>query len=77
MDAAGFLACLRRRTPIGEPVAIVVAHPDDETIAAGASLPLLRTLTLVHVTDGAPARLQDARAAGFGTAEALRRSAPR
>ncbi len=69
MEAAGFLARLRRRTPIWDPVAIVVAHPDDETIAAGASLSLLRHLTLVHVTDGAPARMQDARAAGFVTAE--------
>ena len=52
-----------------EPVAVVVAHPDDETIGAGASLPLFRRLLLVHATDGAPRNLVDARAAGFATAD--------
>ena len=33
---------------------IVVAHPDDETIGAGAQLARLGALTLVHLTDGAP-----------------------
>ena len=47
-------------------MALVVAHPDDETIAAGASLHLLPVLLLVHVTDGAPRALSDAAAAGFG-----------
>lgn len=47
---------------------MVVAHPDDETIGAGATLPLFRRLLLVHATDGAPVNLADARAAGFTTA---------
>ncbi len=48
---------------------MVVAHPDDETIGAGALLPLFRRLLLVHATDGAPRDLADARAAGFPTAD--------
>ena len=44
---------------------MVVAHPDDETIGAGATLPLFRRLLLVHATDGAPGNGEDARAAGF------------
>jgi N-acetylglucosamine malate deacetylase 2 len=53
---------------VEEPVAVVVAHPDDETIGAGATLPLFRRLLLVYATDGAPRNLVDARAAGFATA---------
>jgi LmbE family N-acetylglucosaminyl deacetylase len=36
------------------PVALIVAHPDDETIAAGGIMPRLNHLLIVHVTDGAP-----------------------
>ncbi len=56
---------LAARRPVGARVALVVAHPDDETIAAGASLHLLPGLLLVHVTDGAPRALADAAVAGF------------
>jgi N-acetylglucosamine malate deacetylase 2 len=47
---------------------VVVAHPDDEVIGAGAQLPRLRGMRVLHVTDGAPLDLWDARAAGFATA---------
>lgn len=60
---------LAHREPIDVPVAVVVAHPDDETVGAGASLPLFRRLLLVHVTDGAPRNLHDAHAAGFANCE--------
>ena len=49
-------------------VGIVVAHPDDETIGCGAQLARWAGATPVLVTDGAPANLEDARAAGFATA---------
>ncbi len=59
------LAALRERRPIEEPVALVVAHPDDETLALGGSLHLFRRLLLIHVTDGAPLSLGDASREGF------------
>ena len=51
-----------------DPVAIVIAHPDDETLGAAAAMPLFRDLLIVQVTDGAPPNLADAKAAGFATA---------
>lgn len=39
---------------IDVPVAVVVAHPDDETLGVGSRMPHLRRLTLIHLTDGAP-----------------------
>src|SRR3954454_16384971 len=59
------LEALERRVVIEEKVAIVVAHADDETIAAGGSMHLMRNLLLVHVTDSAPGILADAARAGF------------
>lgn len=64
------LTALAERRLIAAPVALVVAHPDDETIAAGASLHLMPRLLLVHVTDGAPRRLDDANREGFATPSA-------
>jgi LmbE family N-acetylglucosaminyl deacetylase len=48
----------------------VVAHPDDETIAAGGQLPRLHGVRIIHVTDGAPRNLAHATAHGFSTPEA-------
>lgn len=50
---------------VGEAVAIVVAHADDEVIGIGGQLARLHGVRLVHVTDGAPRNLLDAHAAGF------------
>jgi LmbE family N-acetylglucosaminyl deacetylase len=54
-----------RQLPIHTRVAIVVAHPDDESIGVGAHLPLLRNAILIHLTDGAPRNLADANRLGF------------
>jgi len=51
----------------GKRIALVVAHPDDETLAAGAHLKYWPDLTIVHVTDGAPRDGADARRAGFSS----------
>jgi LmbE family N-acetylglucosaminyl deacetylase len=42
----------------------ILAHPDDEAIGLGGHL-AEREFTLVHVTDGAPSDMRDARAHGF------------
>lgn len=44
---------------------VIVAHPHDETLGCGALLPRLADVTVLHVTDGAPRDLVDARRSGF------------
>jgi LmbE family N-acetylglucosaminyl deacetylase len=50
-------------------LAVIVAHPDDEVIGAGAQFPRWPGAVFVHVTDGSPRDLGDARAAGFASRE--------
>lgn len=60
-------------------VAVVVAHPDDEVVGAGARLSELTPALLVWTTDGSPRDLGDARREGCTTREeyAARRRAER
>ena len=68
MQAAAFLDLLRAGGTIAaDRVAVVVAHPDDETIGAGGQLPRLSGVRVLHLTTGAPADMGDARANGFAT----------
>lgn len=51
----------------GANLVLVVAHPDDEVIGAGAQLPGWPGATFIHVTDGAPRNMGDALRMGFAT----------
>jgi LmbE family N-acetylglucosaminyl deacetylase len=64
---ASLEARLAANETISEPVAVVVAHPDDETLSLGSRLRKLKRLTLIHITDGAPRDLEDAHREGFRT----------
>lgn len=44
---------------------VIVAHPADEVVGAGCLISKLVDVTVLHVTDGAPSDMQDAKAAGF------------
>jgi LmbE family N-acetylglucosaminyl deacetylase len=50
-------------------IALIVAHPDDEVIAAGGQLHRWPNVSFVHVTNGSPPTLDDARKAGCPTRE--------
>lgn len=71
------LDALRRGDVIAAPAVAVVAHPDDETAGLGLRLSRFADLTLIHVTDGAPEDMGDARRAGFATRAAYARARSR
>ena len=53
---------------------VVMAHPDDETVALGARIARFQEAHFVHVTDGAPRNEQDSRAHGFQNLEEYRQA---
>jgi LmbE family N-acetylglucosaminyl deacetylase len=61
------LAELAAGTAIDKPVAMVVAHQDDEVLGLGSRMDRLHRLKVIHLTDGAPRDLRDARREGFST----------
>ncbi|MBW8869929.1 MAG: PIG-L family deacetylase, partial [Acidobacteriales bacterium] len=56
---------------------VVVAHPDDETIALGARIERLGEAHFIHVTDGAPRNEEDSRAHGFANLDEYRQARAR
>ena len=64
-SAEAILALLPASGPILQRLMIVVAHPDDETIALGGQMWRMRDALLLHVTDGAPRDGDDAWRHGF------------
>jgi N-acetylglucosamine malate deacetylase 2 len=74
VEAKDVLSDLCKDEQIHWATAIIAAHPDDETIFCGGRLPTFGNLTLVHITNGAPENLDDARHAGFQSREAYMRA---
>ena len=59
------LAQLKSGTAVEQPIAVVGAHPDDETLGIGSRFAAIRQLRLIQITDGAPRDLVDAKKHGF------------
>jgi N-acetylglucosamine malate deacetylase 2 len=61
------------RAPIAaSEIAIVTAHPDDETLAFGVIMRRLKGVRVVLATDGSPRDMKTQRVLGFGSVEAYR-----
>ncbi len=69
LSSRDFLEKLRAHESISmdSRVAVVVAHPDDESIAFGAQLMRFPNSMMVHVTDGAPMDPKEWQKKGFET----------
>src|ERR1700760_3931365 len=70
---------LRATAPESDPsitprAMVVVAHPDDETIALGARLGRFKKARFIQVTDGAPRNELDSRSHGFSTLDEYRKA---
>jgi LmbE family N-acetylglucosaminyl deacetylase len=63
--ATQLIEAIARGIPPFPRTLIVAAHPDDETAGVGSRLGRFSELTIVHITDGSPLDLRDARANGF------------
>src|SRR3954451_9422884 len=62
--------CADSSDPCPAPTAtIIAAHQDDEVVGAGGRVSRLREVAFIHVTDGAPRNMQDARDKGFTARE--------
>ena len=60
---------LARGEPVDDRIVLVAAHPDDETLALASRMDRLPDLCVIHLTDGAPFDMADARRAGAPTRE--------
>jgi LmbE family N-acetylglucosaminyl deacetylase len=63
--ATQFIEVVARGIPPLPRTLVVAAHPDDETAGLGSRIGRFSDLTILHVTDGSPLDLRDARTNGF------------